>query len=121
MKTLIPIIALLALAGCQSSEPVARDTPAPSAPVSADAQKVVVTVDNAFSPETIEVKAGQPVEITFDTKHRNCATEVIFDSLEIKQPLTDGQKSVVTFTPKVAGTYAYACPMNMMKGKIVAK
>lgn len=119
MKTLIPLIALLALAGCQSSEPPDKDPRAISD--SANVQKVVIKVDNAFSPETIEVKAGQPVELTFDTKHRSCATEVIFEGLDIKQPLTDGEKGVVNFTPKVAGTYTYACPMNMMKGKIVAK
>lgn len=120
MKALVPILTLLALAGCQSSEPSAN-SPSPSVTASGETQKRVVTVDGAFSPETLEVKAGQPVEITFDTKRRSCATEVIFEGLGIKEPLTDGQKSVVTFTPKAAGTYTYACPMNMMTGKIVAK
>jgi plastocyanin domain-containing protein len=125
IKAIIGISCLaLTLLGCSASEqePVTSTIPPPKveAPFG-DAQKLTVTVDNGFSPATLEVKAGQPVEITFDTKKRSCATEVIFDELGIKEPLNDGKASVVKFTPSKAGTYAYACPMKMMKGEIVAK
>jgi len=85
------------------------------------AQKSTITVDNGFSPKTITVKAGQPVQLTFDTKHRGCATTVNFSSLGISKGLKDGAKTIVTFTPKKAGTITYACPMNMYKGTIIVK
>ncbi len=90
-------------------------------PAPAKVQKATVVVDHGFKPSTIKVKAGQPVQITFDTKNRDCATSVIFDGLKINKPLTKGKKTVVTFTVKKAGTYAFACPMKMMTGSVIAK
>lgn len=85
------------------------------------AQKSTITVDNGFSPKTITVKAGQPVQLTFDTKRRGCATTVNFSSLGISKGLKDGAKTIVTFTPKKPGTITYSCPMNMYKGTIIVK
>lgn len=90
-------------------------------PTKAPVQKLTVVVDNGFSPEALTVKAGRPVQITFVTKHRGCASEVIFEGMKLAKPLKDGTKTVVTFTPKKAGTIAYACPMKMMKGRIIVK
>jgi YHS domain-containing protein len=84
-------------------------------------QKSTITVNNGFSPKTITVRAGQPVQLTFDTKHRGCATTVNFSSLGISKALKDGSKTIVTFTPKKPGTIVYACPMNMYKGTIIVK
>ncbi len=92
----------------------------PVGPVAA-AQKFTITVDDGFSPSSITVKAGQPVQLTFDTKHKSCATSVIFKGLGIEKTLTDGTKTIVTFTPSKPGTIAYACPMNMLKGTILVK
>lgn len=84
-------------------------------------QKATVTVNNGFSPTIINVKAGKAVQITFDTKSKGCASEVVFKSLNIRKALTNGSKTVVTFTPKKAGTYEFTCPMGMYKGTVVAK
>lgn len=84
-------------------------------------QKVTIIVDNGFSPSTVKVKAGQPVQLTFDVKHRGYASTVVFQSLKITKELNDGKKTVITFTPSKAGTIAYACGMNMLKGSIVVK
>ena len=91
--------------------------PATAKPV----QKAMIVVDNGFKPDTIKVKAGQAVQITFDTKHKACISSVVFAGMNLKKDLTDGKKTVITFTPKKAGTYAFACPMGMFKGKVVAK
>lgn len=122
MKTFAIFVAILALLGCQPSASNGSDPVAtPSTPPVGATQKFVVKVDNGFSPDSIEVKAGTPVEITFDTINRSCATEVVFKDLDIKAKLTDGEKTVLAFTPKSPGTYEYACPMDMLKGKVVAK
>lgn len=81
----------------------------------------VVSVDGKFSPAELHVKKGQPVELTFDTKNRSCAETVIFKVIDQTVQLKDGEKTVVKFTPKDAGTIDYACSMDMIKGKIVVE
>lgn len=109
--TIISLAALSALALGQTK----------TAPKKMGVQKATIVVDNGFKPATVSVKAGRPVQLTFDTKHRGCATSVVFEGLKMSKPLTDGKKTIVTFTPKRAGTIAYACPMKMMTGSVVAK
>ena len=88
-------------------------------------QKITVTAKKyEFSPSTIEVKAGQPVEITFqseDTKHGfECK------DLGIEKVVFDKDKpETVTFTPEKPGTYEFKCAKfcgmghSKMKGSIV--
>ena len=85
------------------------------------AQKATIVVNNGFSPSTVTVKAGQPVRLVFDTKEKGCIDTVVFDKMHLKKSLKNGTKTVVMFTPKRAGTYAFHCAMNMMKGQVVAK
>ena len=84
-------------------------------------QKATIVVDHGFKPAVLSLKAGQPIELTFDVRHRDCASSVVFEGMKLDKPLTDGKKTVVTFTPKKAGTIAYACPMKMMKGSLTVK
>lgn len=88
-------------------------------------QKITVTAKKyEFNPSTIEVKAGQPVEITFqseDTKHGFELKE-----LGIEKIVFDKDKpETVTFTPEKPGTYEFKCAKfcgfghGKMKGKIV--
>ena len=84
----------------------------------------VVAKKYEFNPSQIELKAGEPVEITFtseDTKHGFACTQlnlakVVFDK---ETPAT------VKFTPEKPGTYPFACANfcgfghGKMKGEIV--
>lgn len=96
------------------------DQKAQTVKTSKGVQKATILVDNGFSPSTIHVKAGRPVQLTFDTKHKACISSVNFPGLKLTKDLTDGKKTVFTFTPK-KGSYAFACPMRMMTGKVIAK
>lgn len=84
----------------------------------------VVAHKYAFDPSRIEVKAGEPVEITFrstDTKHGFVCKEL---GLE-KVVFTKDKPATVTFTPDKPGTYAFKCARfcglghPKMKGEIV--
>ncbi len=114
MKTPTTLL-LIAIASMSLAGPQGKHHPAPAV------QKVTIVVDNGFKPANINVKAGHPVQITFDVKHRACASTVNFDSLHITKNLEDGKKTTMTFTPKKAGVVNYACGMNMLKGKITVK
>jgi len=77
-----------------------------------------------FEPSRIELKAGEPVEITFqseDTKHG-------FECKELnlaKVVFSKDTPGTVTFTPEKPGTYAFKCAKfcglghSKMKGEIV--
>lgn len=84
-------------------------------------QKATIVLDDGFRPAVVNVRAGGPVQLTFDVRKRACATSVVFGGMKISKPLVDGKKTVVTFTPKKAGTYGFACSMNMFKGSVKAK
>jgi cytochrome c oxidase subunit 2 len=84
----------------------------------------VVAHKFAFEPSTIEVKAGEPVEITFrstDTKHGFISKDL---GLE-KVVFTKEEPATVRFTPDKPGTYKFKCARfcglghSKMKGEIV--
>jgi len=96
-----------------------------SAPASSEPQKITVTAKKyEFNPSHIEVKAGQPVEITFrseDTKHG-------FEQKDLgiqKVVFSKDEPQTVKFTPAKAGTYPFKCAKfcgmghGGMKGEIV--
>ena len=84
----------------------------------------VVAKKFAFEPARIDVKAGEPVEITFrstDTKHGFACKEL---GLE-KVVFTKDEPATVRFTPEKPGTYSFKCARfcglghGKMKGEIV--
>ena len=85
-------------------------------------QKATVTIDGGYSPASLSVKAGKPVEITFIRKSKGgCDGDVVFPGLNIKRTIKPGETIVVKFTPKTSGTIAYTCGMGMYKGQVVAQ
>ena len=89
---------------------------------SAAQQRSTVTINHGYTPSSISVKAGKPVELTLVRKETSgCGDTVQFPSLGIKRILRPGEKTVVRFTPKKAGTLAFTCGMNMYRGAVVVK
>ena len=88
-------------------------------------QKITVTAKKyEFSPSTIEVKAGQPVDLTFqseDAKHGFECKELGIEKVVFEKD----KPETVTFTPEKAGTYEFKCAKwcgfghGKMKGTIV--
>ncbi len=85
-------------------------------------QRVTVTIDGSgYKPATVNVRAGQPVQLTFVSKGDSCANTVSIPDLKKTLSLKTGQKKTVTFTPRKGQTIAFACSMKMFKGKVTAK
>lgn len=85
-------------------------------------QRTTIVIDHGYEPATVTVKAGQPVELTFLRKEKSGCGEVVqLKDLGLKRTLKPGEKAVVTFTPKKAGTIAFTCGMSMYQGKVVVK
>jgi plastocyanin domain-containing protein len=109
------ILTLLALSGALLAPQIASAS-------TAKAQNVVVTIDGrGFHPGVLNVKAGKPVHLTFISKEGSCASDFTIPTLKRTVSLKPGQRRKITFTPKKGQTIAFACSMNMFKGKVTAK
>ena len=84
----------------------------------------VVARKFAFEPARIEVKVGEPVEITFtsaDTKHGFACKELGLEKVVFAR----GEPTTVRLTAAKPGTYAFKCARfcglghGKMKGEIV--
>ena len=84
----------------------------------------VVAKKYEFNPSQVELKAGEPVEITFtseDTKHGFACTQLNLDEVVFDKDTP----ATVKFTPEKPGTYAFRCTHfcgfghGKMKGEIV--
>jgi plastocyanin domain-containing protein len=96
--------------------------PTPDARAHGDEQHVTVTItDKGYSPSSIAVKGGKRVAMTFVSKGDGCGNSVTIPALKKSFTLKKGQKKNIAFTPKKGQTIAFACSMNMYKGKVVAK
>lgn len=85
-------------------------------------QKVTVTVDGGYSPNTVVLKKDVPAEVIFDRKDpSNCLEKVVFEDFGINQFLPEKQKTVIKIDTSKAGEYNYACGMNMFHGKVIVK
>jgi len=101
----------------------ARSGSGGSAPApGAGAQEVRVTVRDGYDPSVIEVEAGRPVRLLFRREEvASCSDVVLLPEWGIVQRLLAREETVVEFTPREPGTYAFTCGMNMMRGRIVVR
>ena len=116
-------LSLAARAGQDCCAPAAQGAAQPvQARPEKGVQKATVVINGGYSPATVAVKAGRPVQITFVRKEASgCGNVVRFPGLNVERTLKTGEKTVVTFTPKKAGTTAFTCGMGMYRGQVVAK
>jgi plastocyanin domain-containing protein len=95
-----------------------------AAPLAARAEQVVqmTVTEDGFVPAQIAAKKGEPLKLVVTRKtNRTCATEIVLKDFGIDQKLPLDKAVVVSFTPKSAGTFRYACGMDMIRGEIVVK
>ncbi|MGE0160828.1 MAG: cupredoxin domain-containing protein [Gemmatimonadales bacterium] len=83
-------------------------------------QEVAVTVKGGYDPDTIVVKAGAPVRLSFTRRESSlCSEMVVFDGLDRSAKLPEGETVAVEFTPQAPGEIPFQCQMGMLRGKIV--
>jgi plastocyanin len=90
------------------------------AAVAGGIQKIAVDLSSgSYNPSEIVLKAGVPAEITFG-QSSGCTAQVQSQDLGFSEDLSGGPKTVKLPALK-AGTYNFACGMNMVSGTIVVK
>jgi Cu+-exporting ATPase len=82
-------------------------------------QKVSVMVKGGYSPDLIHVCQGVPLEIEFDRQESGeCTNRVVFADLGVSASLPAYTKTTVRLRPQRAGTFGFACGMNMVHGTV---
>ncbi len=95
---------------------------ATEAPTAAGVQEVRVVVKGGYTPDTIVVRAGQPVRLQFyRDETADCSDRVVFEDFGIDTLLPAFQTTTVEFTPEQAGEFRFRCGMNMLKGLLVVE
>jgi RND family efflux transporter MFP subunit len=77
----------------------------------------------AFEPDRIDLPPGQKTRLVF-TRHtdRTCATEVSIPGLGVEEtPLPLHEPVAIEVTPTEAGTYTFACGMDMIEGALLVR
>lgn len=102
---------------------VATAAPAPNGTGgAAGVQRVAITVDGGYSPNTVRVKAGQAVQLVFDRKDTSsCSEEIVFPDFGVRRFLPTGKETVIEVTPATPGRYEFMCGMSMLRGSLVAE
>ncbi|HEY3089337.1 MAG TPA: heavy metal translocating P-type ATPase [Jatrophihabitantaceae bacterium] len=85
-------------------------------------QRVEVTVRGGYSPDLIRVRQGVPVELTFDPQESgDCTSRIVFADLQLSAALPAYERTTVRFRPGQAGSFGFACGMNMIHGTLVVE
>lgn len=105
--------------GSGAAAPASAQAPK-AAEIVGGVQKISVDVSKGYyDPSAIELKAGVPAEITF-SQASGCTGYVQSADLGFSEDLTGGAKTV-KIAGLQAGTYSFACGMNMVYGSVVVK
>lgn len=74
-----------------------------------------------FESSSLKLKAGVLAKVTFVRKtDETCAKEVVIKDYGIERKLPLNEPVTVEFTPR-KGEFAFACGMNMVKGKLIVE
>ena len=85
-------------------------------------QRVTVTVKGGYSPDVIRLRQGVPAQLTFDRQETgDCTSRVVFPDFRVSAALPARQRTTVRLTPATAGTFGFACGMNMVHGTLIVE
>ncbi len=91
-----------------------------SASAGAAGQDVDVVVKGGYSPEIVRARPGIPLRIHFRREETSaCSEEVVFPDFGVRRHLPAFETTTVELPASPAGSYRFACGMDMMHGRVV--
>jgi Cu+-exporting ATPase len=97
-----------------------RAAPGPRRGASRGVQRVTVTVLGGYSPDVIRARQGVPLEVVFDRQESgDCTSRVVFPDLAVSASLPAFGRTTVRLAPAWAGSFGFACGMNMIHGTLI--
>jgi YHS domain-containing protein len=83
-------------------------------------QEIRVTVKGGYSPDRIVARPGMPLRLHFDRQEESpCSEEVVFPDYGVRRQLPAFTTTTIELPAKPAGSYGFACGMDMMHGTLV--
>ena len=83
-------------------------------------QRVDVSVRGGYHPAVIRVRQGVPVELVFDRQESgDCTSRVVFGDFALSAALPAYERTTVRLNPAKAGSFGFACGMNMVHGTLL--
>ncbi|MFF4576601.1 heavy metal translocating P-type ATPase [Streptomyces sp. NPDC001410] len=93
-----------------------------AAELSHGVQRVEVTVRGGYSPDVIRLRQGVPAELVFDRQESGeCTNRVVFPELRVSAALPAYERTTVRLNPAEAGSFGFACGMNMIHGMVLVE
>lgn len=84
--------------------------------------EAMVLVKGGYSPDTIVVRVGRPVRLTFRREESSsCSEMVVFGSFGKSALLPEGEATPIELAPQKPGTYEFTCQMGMLRGRLVVE
>ncbi|MCC0175903.1 cupredoxin domain-containing protein [Waterburya agarophytonicola K14] len=85
-------------------------------------QEIDIVVDGGYTPDRIEVAAGEPVKLNFYRQDpSSCLEQVLLPDFSKALDLALNQTTSVEVVPEKSGEYTFTCGMNMYRGVIKAE
>ena len=88
--------------------------------VSALEQVTIIVEHGIYTPNRVQVKKNQPLQLTFIRKDQTpCAEVVVFESLGISAQLPLDEPHSIDLDTKQIGEFEFTCQMGMYRGKVI--
>lgn len=85
-------------------------------------QEVLVRVQGGYSPNVIRSEQGVPLRLVFDRQETgDCSSRVVFPDFGVSASLPAFASTTVDLMPAQAGTFDFACGMNMIHGTLIVE
>ncbi len=85
-------------------------------------QEAMVLVKGGYAPDTVVVRAGKPVRLSFRREESSpCSEMVVFGDLGKSAKLPEGELVPVELMPREPGVYEFTCQMGMLRGRLVVE
>lgn len=92
------------------------------ATLTGDVQEASITVKGGYTPDTILVRQGRRVRLHFLREETASCSEVVqFPDFSKSAHLPTGESVSIEFIPHQKGEFEFACPMGMLRGKLVVE
>ncbi|WP_245897030.1 cupredoxin domain-containing protein [Hymenobacter nivis] len=81
-----------------------------------------IHVKGGYSPDVIEVRRGQPVQLNFyRDETTSCSEELLMPDFHMRRDLSAYQTTTVALLPQQAGQFEFTCGMHMLRGILEVK
>ena len=85
-------------------------------------QQVGIHVKGGYSPDVIEVRRGQPVQLNFyRDETTSCSEELLMPDFHMRRDLSAYQTTTVALLPQQAGQFEFTWQMHMLRGILEVK